>query len=84
MLAFSKALESVPAEANMIRLHFGEGVRLIDHTTREHLLSWIDESHVVGIHPIELVGWGRMSPRTMHISSMCVLDTEHILAAGMD
>ena len=84
VLAFSRALESVPAEANTIRLHFGEGVRLIDHTTRENLLSWIDESHVVGIHPIELVGWGRMAPRTMHISSMCVLDTEHILAAGMD
>jgi MFS superfamily sulfate permease-like transporter len=56
----NRELERVPATATAVRLHIGENVAMIDHTSCDTLLHFADEFAANGTTDVEIVGLDRM------------------------
>ena len=64
-----KELRQIPSGVSDIVLHFGDRVSLIDHTTCEYLLNFVDE-HRKSVGWVEMIGIERLIPRSPAETSM--------------
>jgi len=67
--ALSKAIDGIPAEAKVIRMHMEEQVSLIDHTSSEILLHMQHEFEKSGRGKVEFIGMDQMRSISAHESS---------------
>jgi len=66
-----RELDKIPRDAKSVRLQLTGGVTLIDHTTHEQLLHYMEEfSAENGKPPLEIIGLDRMNPLSSHESSI--------------
>ncbi len=71
-LAINEALASIPSDVKGVQLHVLENVPLIDHTTCDNLLKFVNEFKARGLGEIEITGLGRLFMRSGHESCMRV------------
>ncbi len=64
-----REFRQIPTGVSDIILHFGDRVSLIDHTTCEYLLNFVDE-HRKSVGWVEMIGIERLIPRSPAETSM--------------
>ncbi len=66
-----RELDRVPSDAQRVQLHLSVGATLIDHTTYEQFLHYLEQfSTENGKPPLEIKGLERMQPLSSHESSI--------------
>lgn len=55
-LQVSNELSQIPKEIKKINLHLTNGVKLVDHTSCEHLLSFVKDTNMDGHASVEIIG----------------------------
>jgi hypothetical protein len=66
----SHELANTPAEAQALFVHVTPAVRLVDHTTLDHLIAFGREFHSSGRGPMEIVGLEQFWSKSDHATSM--------------
>jgi carbonic anhydrase len=64
-----RELQEIPPETKRIRLHFSPQVALVDHTTAETLLHYVNDYDSKDL-PMELVNWQKFRPLSDHASAI--------------
>jgi carbonic anhydrase len=64
LLHVNNELERTPQTAKRVVLHLTEHVTVVDHTSCERLLHYVEECHRNGTASVELVGLDQMTPRS--------------------
>lgn len=70
LLQVNGELAKIPAQAKRVFLHITEQVPLVDHTSCERLLHYVDECERNGTARVEVIGLERMFPRSTFPSCM--------------